>query len=130
MKYLTLALLSFTAITLSTLTGCGDEGCMPYVGPGVRLTVQDLMGSPVLCGSTVHVHTIEGELIEYREFFNASCSDSTSPQVNLLEERPGNFQLTISKDGYNDAVIDVVVELNSAGCNVIPVDVTVQLEPI
>ena len=130
MRYRTLTLLSLAAITFLTLTGCGDESCMPYYGPGVKLTVLDSSGEPALCDATVHVHNNEGELIEYREFTDGSCNYySASSPIRLLEERSGTFQITVSKDGYEDDVLDVVVEIDSYGCNVIPVDTTSQLGP-
>lgn len=49
--------------------------------------------------STVRAHSSDGGLIEYREFLDDSCSNNSSTPISLLENMPGNFQVTVSKEG-------------------------------
>lgn len=129
MKYVKFPLASIAAVILSTLSGCGGQGCPPEVHPGMILKVQDSVGMPVpLCGAAVYAYNSEGDLVDYLEFFEDSCDERVS-STYILQGMHGSYQVTVRKDGYEDAIVDVVIKMGSSGCYPETVDIIAQLEP-
>ena len=105
-------------LQLAQNTACTDD-----VRPGVQINVVDQSTqSPINCGLVITAE--EGEFSETVETDSTSCDNTTA--VNMVYERQGFYTLTISKQGYQDTVIDEVGVADGL-CHVFTRDLTVAM---
>lgn len=81
-------------------------------------------GRPNACGASVTVE--DGSFSEYLALDNTNCEHITG--LALAAEREGNYNITVSKEGYADWYAESV-KVSSNECHVNPVSVQAYLEP-
>ncbi|HEU4410255.1 MAG TPA: carboxypeptidase-like regulatory domain-containing protein [Polyangiaceae bacterium] len=99
-------------------------GCTNNLVHSFDLDVRDELGRPA-CDATVIAR--EGAFLF--TFVATELRDGTCYWEGP-SERPGRYELTVSKPGYQTEVLrDVVVNMDSLGCHVVPEKVSVRLDP-
>ena len=106
------------------LARAAADGCTEIAVPSFDVDVRDELGRPA-CDATVVVR--DGA-------FRAAIVGSPAPgggcQWQGPYERPGTYEVTVSKPGYETEVFpNVLVATDAAGCHVLPAKVRARLEP-
>lgn len=110
-------------VRLQPKPGSG-QNCTDIAAFSFNLDVRDTFGQAV-CDATVIAR--EGDFIF--NFVATDLRDGTCYWQGPVE-RPGRYEITISKPGFETQVLkDVAVNLDSLGCHVVPASVAVKLEP-
>lgn len=126
------AIFASAAIIASTflLSSCGAGGCTPNIVSGLNLSINNAdTGEPAGCGATVDILYEDGT-IESIPLQESPCNADQSP-LQLLDERPGTYQVTVTKEGYAEWVSDVFEVRSIPGdCHVETVFLDAQLEPL
>jgi hypothetical protein len=105
-------------------------GCNPFTGactlelrPGIVVEVRDAVtGAPAADGARLVAR--DGNYVE-------TVDGPPAPNLTFLQaagERPGRYDLTVSKPGYHNWT-RAGVRVRDGGCHVIPVQLEAQLQP-
>jgi hypothetical protein len=95
--------------------------CTLVAVSSLNVTVRDAVTSPRICDATV-VSIQSGTPYELRRSGTAAACTYSGP-----EERPGAFEVRVSRAGYLDAAARTQVSADQ--CHVIPMQVTIDLQP-
>ncbi len=104
-------------LTVAACNGTSAPVCTLEARAGINLTIVDQAGQPV---TNAVAQAREGEYVEILQ--------STGPGVLFgVFEREGDYDVTVTAPGFKEWQEDVEVDADE--CHVIPVRLTVQLEP-
>ncbi len=99
-----------------------DTNCTEEARAGLNVTVKDAVTQADL-QEGVTVTATDGSYSEVLEYGQSSSSTFVGAW-----ERPGNYILTVSKEGYQTFASDVIT-ITADVCHVIPQSVTIVLQP-
>lgn len=122
MKYKALLFLSFAT---ALLAGCSGSDCTDNSEPGFVITVYDKQSMEPVCGAKVIL--IDGEYIETKRSLTSQDCTVNDARLYMAFERRGDYQVTVSKEGYQVWASDEVAVL-AGDCHVIRNHVDVFLE--
>ena len=110
-----------------TLQGCGGTGCTPDIRAGISLTVVDAVsGEGAACNATITVFDQTGNTVEERVVGAEYCPAERA--INLMDESPGIYQVSIVREGYEDWLSDPIeVKSIPNDCHVRTVPVVAEL---
>lgn len=130
-------LVTSSLFVLVAFSGCNEKTtedgdvviCTPVIIPALKIEVLDKdTGLANACGATVIVQ--DGDFIE--ELSNVAGDDCNEGfTFTAADERPGQYDITVSKDGYTDwNQYDVVVSSNVCHVNTITVQAYLEKQNI
>ena len=110
------------------LAGCGGDSanerdqvvCTTELRPGITVTVQDASGAPASCGAQA-VITAAGYSETVQNPAGPGCVNSLV--LSGAAERPGQYTVTVSKQGFPNVVFNNVA-VSADVCHVITVPLT------
>lgn len=114
------------ALSACDIVESGGPICTGQFVSGLQVSVQDsVTGAPVASGATLT--TADGS---YRDTVSvpAHRPDLDGHVLLAAGERPGTYDVTVSKTGYLDWQRSNVV-VTADECHVIPVEITARLKP-
>lgn len=119
-------------VLVLVLNGCGEGGgsdsdvwaCTASIEPGIRIEVVDReTGIPISCGARA-ILTDEEYVESIENSSEGACFDSL--MLAGAFERPGIYNITVSKEGYLDWTAESV-EVTSSICHVNTVTLQAQM---
>lgn len=107
------------------LLGCGSKKeCTLSEVSGLVISVIDQSSGNAICDATI---TIRDGSFEQSLVANSQTGDCSYAGAN---ERPGTYEISVSRAGFLPATSDAVVHEDDSGCHVVPVFTAIALTPV